>query len=119
MNLFLRETVGKIPERFRLHRRISFWRNLTPRFIVGLHLDVLLIQLNEIPPVSSDGEGAVLVHVPVKGNGALPSRGNRINGESRSGVDVAAHKNIRFAGLIGQLVGHGASVRAEFYVRIV
>lgn len=34
----------------------------------------------------------------------------------KSGLLAAAHKNIRFAGLIGQLVGHSAAARSIDFV---
>ena len=34
----------------------------------------------------------------------------------KSGLLAAAHKNIRFAGLVGQLVGHGAAARSADFV---
>ena len=78
---------------------------LTAGVVVIREADVVLIQRLEHAAVLADGRVRHGLHVAVQGVGGLVAGGNGIDDELRSGVDVAAHEDVRILGLVGQLVG--------------
>ena len=50
------------------------------------------------------------------GHGGLVAGGDGIDGKARTGVDVAAHKDVGLGGLIGLGIGKGALAAAKLYL---
>ena len=92
--------------------------HLTGRVVVTLHHDVVLVELDEVAAVASDGEVTVL-HVAVQRFGTLLAGGDGVDGELRTSEAVAAHEDVLFGGLVGQLVGHGIDAAHELHFRVL
>ena len=86
--------------------------------VVALHHDVILVELDEVAAVASDGEMAML-HIAVQRFGTLLASGDGVDGELRTGEAVTAHEDVLFGGLVGQLVGHGIDAAHELHFRVL
>ena len=61
--------------------------------------DVVLVQLIELAQVAADGQALAFLNEAVQRLGAFAARGDRVDGELRAGVDVAADEDV---GLLGR-----------------
>ena len=112
--LLLGEGVGEIPEGTGLGLPGPLG-SLSVRVVVAGDENIVLVQLDKVPSVSPDGQGAVLLYVPVQGNRALPARRDGVDGEFGTGINVAAHEDVRLRCLICESVGLRACVGTKLH----
>ena len=87
-----------------------FARDLTDCMVVAVDDEVVLVDHVEVVSLHpADGE-AVAPDIAVDRVGTFLTGGNGADGEVRTGVDVAADKDVGFSGLVGPLVGLGRAV---------
>ena len=116
LDLLLREGQAGIPEGVLVINGGIPAGNLTGGIVVAVHPNVLFVKRHEVPAVSADGQAGMGADKAVDGNGTLTSGGDGIDGKFGAGVYVAAHKNVRLRGLVGQTVGLGPISSAQFHL---
>ena len=82
--------------------------------LAGLHLRA--IELTVGARVAADGQ-RTLLHKAVDGHGGLVTSGDGVDGKLGTGVDIAAHEDVRLGGLIGLGVCHGALAATQLHLR--
>ena len=101
-HLFLGKCTVIVAEALGIHARIHR-RRLTRRMIVTFNGNVRCVQLDKLATIAPDCHVTVL-HVTVQAFRRFVSLGNCVDGEFRSRKHVAAHKDVGFRRLVGQLV---------------
>ena len=93
-------------------------RILAGAVVVAFHHNILLVELDEIPPVAADGHVTAL-HEAVQGLRSLLAGGNGVNRKLGTGEDVAAHKDVRLCRLVGEFVGNGIHTTEKFHLGVL
>ena len=78
---------------------------LTAGVVVIREGNVVFVKRLEHAAVLADGRVRHGLHVAVQGIGGFVTGSNGVDDELRTGVDVAAHEDVRILGLVGELVG--------------
>ena len=91
-------------------------RNLAARVVVTLEHNVVAVERGVAALVAADGERGARLHKAMDGHGSLVAGGNGIDGKAGAGVDVAAHKDVGFGGLVSLGIGQGALAAAELHL---
>ena len=91
-------------------------RNLAARVVVALDHDIVAVERGVAALVAADGERGARLHKAMDGHGSLVAGGNGIDGKAGAGVDVAAHKDVGFGGLVSLGIGQGALAAAELHL---
>ena len=86
--------------------------NLAVRLVkaVNLDLQMLLVERAVNAAVPAHGESLARMHKAVQRDGRLLAGGDRVDGKARTGIDIAADKNVGLGRLIGQLVCLGGAL---------
>ena len=114
LHLFFCQCLMGIPEGIGRNCRIQAFY-LSRCVIITFYTDIVFIQFDEFPFVSSDGHMAAL-YITVQGFRRIMSLSNGINGELRSGINITAYENIRFCSLEGQGICYRTIATAKFYL---
>ena len=88
-------------------------RNLATRVVVALDHDIVAVERGVATLVAADGERGARLHKAMDGHGGLVAGGDGIDGKAGAGVDVAAHKDVGFGGLVGLGIGKGTLAAAK------
>ena len=91
-------------------------RNLAARVVVALEHNVVAVERGVAALVAADGERGARLHKAMDGHGGLVTGGDGIDGKARTGIDVAAHKDVGFGGLVGLGIGKGALTTAKLHL---
>ena len=90
--------------------------NLAARVVVALDHDVVAVKRGVAALVAADRERGARLHKAVDGHGGLVTGGDGIDGKTRTGVDVAAHKDVWLGGLVGPRIGKGTLTAAKLHL---
>ena len=90
--------------------------NLTARVVIALDHDIVAVERGVAALVAADGERGARLHKAVDGHRSLVTGGDGIDGKARTGIDVAAHKDVGFGGLVGLGIGKGALTTAKLHL---
>ena len=90
--------------------------NLAARVVVALDHDVVAVERGVAALVAADGERGARLHKAMDGDGSLVTGGDGVDGKARTGVDIAAHKDVGLSGLIGLGVGKSALAAAKLHL---
>ena len=91
-------------------------RNLAARVVVALEHNVVAVERGVAALVAADGERGARLHEAMDGHGGLVTGGDGIDGKARTGIDVAAHKDVWLGGLIGLGIGKGTLAAAKLHL---
>ena len=91
-------------------------RNLAARVVVALEHNVVAVERGVAALVAADGERGARLHKAMDGHGGLVTGGDGIDGKARTGIDVAAHKDVWLGGLIGLGIGKGTLAAAKLHL---
>ena len=97
--------------------RLIVFRCLAGAVVVGFHQYILLVKLDKVPAVASDGHVAML-HEAVQALCRLLSSRDCVNGELGPREHISSDEDIGFCCLIGQFVGHWIDSTEEFHLSI-
>ena len=90
--------------------------NLAARVVVALDHDIVAVERGVTALVAADGERGSRLHKAMDGHGGLVAGGDGIDGKARTGVDVAAHKDVGLGGLVGLGIGKGTLTAAKLHL---
>ena len=90
--------------------------NLAARVVVALNHDIVAVERGVAALVAADGERGPRLHKAMDGHGGLVAGGDGIDGKTRTGVDVAAHKDVWLGGLVGLRIGKGTLTAAKLHL---
>lgn len=90
--------------------------HLAARVVVALDHDIVAVERGVVALVAADGERGARLHKAMDGHGGLVTGGNGVDGKARTGVDVAAYKDVGLGGLIGLGIGKGTLAAAELHL---
>ena len=91
-------------------------RHLAARVVVALDHDIVAVKRGVAALVAANRERGARLHKAVDGHGGLVTGGDGIDGKTRTGVDVAAHKDVGLGGLVGLGIGKGALTAAKLHL---
>ena len=91
-------------------------RHLAARVVVALDHDIVAVERGVAALIAADGERGARLHKAMDGHGGLVTGGDGIDGKARTGVDVAAHKDVGLSSLIGLGVGKSTLAAAELHL---
>ena len=90
--------------------------NLAARVVVALNHDIVAVERGVAALVAADGERGARLHKAMDGHRGLVTGGDGIDGKTRTGVDVAAHKDVWLGGLVGLRIGKGTLTAAKLHL---
>ena len=90
--------------------------NLAARVVVALDHDIVAVERGVAALVAADGERGPRLHKAMDGHGGLVAGSDGIDGKTRTGVDVAAHKDVWLGGLVGLRIGKGTLAAAKLHL---
>ena len=91
-------------------------RNLAARVVVALEHNVVAVERGVAALIAADGERGARLHKAMDGHRGLVAGGDSVDGKAGAGVDVAAHKDVGFGGLVSLGIGKGALAAAELHL---
>ena len=91
-------------------------RNLAARVVVALDHDIVAVERGVAALVAADGERGARLHKAMDGHRGLVTGGDSVDGKAGAGVDVAAHKDVGFGGLVSLGIGKGTLAAAELHL---
>ena len=90
--------------------------DLAARVVVALDHDIVAVERGVAALVAADGERGSRLHKAMDGDGGLVTGGDGIDGKARTGVDIAAHKDVGLGGLVGLGIGKGTPAAAKLHL---
>ena len=91
-------------------------RHLAARVVVALEHNVVAVERGVAALVAADGERGARLHKAVDGDSGLVTGSDGVDSKARTGVDVAAHKDVGLGGLIGLGIGKGTLAAAKLHL---
>ena len=91
-------------------------RNLAARVVVALEHNVVAVERGVAALIAADGERGARLHKAMDGHRGLVAGGDSVDGKAGAGVDVAAHKDVGFGGLVSLGIGKGTLAAAELHL---
>ena len=91
-------------------------RNLAARVVVALDHDIVAVERGVAALVAADGERGARLHKAMDGHRGLVTGGDSVDGKAGAGIDVAAHKDVGFGGLVSLGIGKGTLAAAELHL---
>ena len=90
--------------------------NLAARVVVALEHNVVAVERGVAALIAADGERGARLHKAMDGHRGLVAGGDSVDGKAGAGVDVAAHKDVGFGGLVSLGIGKGTLTAAELHL---
>ena len=87
-------------------------RDLALSGVVARKVGVVLVELNVLALVATDGKRSVLDKAMDRHSGFV-ARGDGVNGKLGTGIDIATHKDVGLRGLVRLWIGNGTLTAAE------
>ena len=115
-HLFLGKGLDILAKRRSLLAFAVHMRNLAARVVVALEHNVVAVERGVAALIAADGERGARLHKAMDGHRGLVAGGDSVDGKAGAGVDVAAHKDVGFGGLVSLGIGKGALAAAELHL---
>ena len=90
--------------------------SLAARVVVALDHDIVAVERGIAALVAADGERGARLHKAMDGHGGLVTGGDGVDGKARTGIDVAAHKDVGLGSLIGLGIGKSTLAAAKLHL---
>ena len=90
--------------------------HLAARVVIALNHDIVAVERGVAALIAADGKRGARLHKTMDGHGGLVTGGDGVDGKARTGVDVAAHKDVGLGGLVGLGVGKSTLAAAKLHL---